>query len=264
MTDRLSRYEARTTGFMLALALLFIVVYGAPVVWSDMPPALRGSFEAVNWAIWAIFALDLIIRTGLSEQKLRYLAKHPIDVLVVLVPALRMLRVLRAFTAAQVLVTRSGQLSLLKSTQAIALATGLLILIGALAILDAERSVAGSTIETFGDALWWSLVTTTTVGYGDMVPESGVGRFVAAGLMLVGISLLGVVTATVASWFLGKARSAMEEDSEAEQRSTDRLAEKVAELEQRLAEIHTLLVSERDSASESSGGAGGGTGQAGS
>ncbi|MBA0124159.1 potassium channel family protein [Haloechinothrix sp. YIM 98757] len=245
MTDRLSRYEARTTSVLLALALAFIVVYGVPVIRPDLPEALRTAFAVANWAIWAAFALDLIIRTSLSDNRLLYLAQHPVDVLVVLVPALRMLRVLRAFTAAQVLITRSGQLSLLRTTQAIALATSLLVFIGALALLDAERGAPGSTVENLGDALWWSLVTVTTVGYGDVVPVTGMGRVVAAGLMLVGISLLGVVTAMVASWFLGHNRSALEEQGSAQRESSAQLEEKVADLEQRLEDIHGLLVQQR-------------------
>ncbi len=50
--------------------------------------------------------------------------------------------------------------------------------------------------------MWWALVTITTVGYGDMTPTTAIGRFIAAGLMIAGIALLGVVTATLASWLV--------------------------------------------------------------
>lgn len=71
-----------------------------------------------------------------------------------------------------------------------------------LAILDAERNQPNANITTFGDALWWAMTTITTVGYRDRFPVTGAGRFVAAGLMVAGIALLGVVTATVAAWFV--------------------------------------------------------------
>lgn len=76
--------------------------------------------------------------------------------------------------------------------------TGLVIFCAALTVLDAERGHGGN-IQTFGDALWWAIVTMSTVGYGDKFPVTTEGRFVGVGLMLAGIALLGIVTASVAS-----------------------------------------------------------------
>ncbi|WP_260412610.1 potassium channel family protein [Alkalihalobacillus sp. TS-13] len=55
--------------------------------------------------------------------------------------------------------------------------------------------------ESFEDALWWSIVTLTTVGYGDLYPVTTVGRLIASFLMFVGIGLIGVITGMVASFF---------------------------------------------------------------
>ena len=71
-----------------------------------------------------------------------------------------------------------------------------------LAILEAERGQPHSEINTFGDALWWAMTTVTTVGYGDLSPVTATGRMVAVALMLAGITLLGIVTATLASWIV--------------------------------------------------------------
>ena len=79
-------------------------------------------------------------------------------------------------------------------------ATVLTVFIAALAVLDAEQGTGA--IRTFGDALWWAFVTITTVGYGDLYPVTPLGRIVAAGLMVGGIALIGVVTATLASWIV--------------------------------------------------------------
>ena len=70
-------------------------------------------------------------------------------------------------------------------------------MVGALAILDAERGNSGP-IQSFGDAVWRALTTISTIGYGDMYPVTLLGRFVAVGLMVCGIGVLGVVTAVFA------------------------------------------------------------------
>jgi voltage-gated potassium channel len=69
-------------------------------------------------------------------------------------------------------------------------------------MLDAERGDPEANITNFPDALWWGMTTISTVGYGDQFPVTGEGRLIAVGLMLAGIALLGVVTATIASWFV--------------------------------------------------------------
>ncbi|WP_251023733.1 ion channel [Arthrobacter sp. ISL-65] len=73
---------------------------------------------------------------------------------------------------------------------------------GALAVLDVEANAPGSNLTSNGDALWWAMTTITTVGYGDHYPVTVMGRCVAAGLMIGGVAVLGVVTASVASWMV--------------------------------------------------------------
>jgi voltage-gated potassium channel len=85
-----------------------------------------------------------------------------------------------------------------------------LLLVASLAVLDAERGAKGATINTFGDAAWWAFTTVTTVGYGDRYPITGQGRLIAGGLMLAGIALLGIVTASLASWLIDKVRDVEE------------------------------------------------------
>ncbi|MEJ7650121.1 MAG: potassium channel family protein [Nakamurella sp.] len=74
--------------------------------------------------------------------------------------------------------------------------------LGALAILDVEQLAPDANIRSFGDALWWASTTVTTVGYGDRFPVTTQGRFVAVGLMLVGLAVVGVITASVAAWLI--------------------------------------------------------------
>jgi voltage-gated potassium channel len=191
---------------MTSLALAFLGVYAVAVLATSFPRWLTETADWLNRAIWLALAVDLAVRLYLAENRVRWVLRHPIDVASVALPMLRPLRVLRAFTAGQSLLNRRG--GLLRTGQAVLLSAGLLIVVGALAELDAERDVPGASIVTFGDALWWAITTVTTVGYGDLYPVSGTGRVVAAALMVVGISVLGVVTASVAAWFVQMAEQA--------------------------------------------------------
>jgi voltage-gated potassium channel len=76
------------------------------------------------------------------------------------------------------------------------------VLLGAIAVLDAEQDAKGANITTFGDAIWWACTTVTTVGYGDRYPVTTEGRMIAVLLMVVGIGTLGAITASVAAWMV--------------------------------------------------------------
>lgn len=221
---RLDRYEARTGVPLVALSLAFLVVYAIPILQPDAPSWVLRTCEVANVSIWIVFAIDLVVRARLSGQAKRYLARHPIDVALVALPVLRPLRALRIFTAGNVLIGRGKRLDLGGIFTAVAGAGILLIIIGALASLEAERDADGANIRTFGDAVWWAGTTITTVGYGDRYPVTATGRMVAFALMLMGISLLGVITAAVAAWFVenigsGRAREQALRDEVADLRA---------------------------------------------
>ena len=203
-TVRLESYEDRTSVLMVVLALVYLGVFTAQVLIYPMPVGPARLLNVVAYAIWAAFAVDLAIRVYLAPQHWAYLARHPIDVMAVAVPAFRSLRVLRVITAGQWLIRRGARLAAGRTAVAITVAVALLAYLGALAVLDAERGAPGATIENFGDAIWWSFVTMSTVGYGDAFPVTGQGQLVAVGMMLVGIGLLGVVSATLASGFIAR------------------------------------------------------------
>jgi voltage-gated potassium channel len=78
----------------------------------------------------------------------------------------------------------------------------LLVSVATLAVLQAERGHPDAHITDFGQAVWWAITTITTVGYGDMYPVTTTGRVIAALLMIGGISLVGSITATIASWIV--------------------------------------------------------------
>ena len=119
----------------------------------------------------------------------------------------------------------------------------LLIFTSALATLDAERHEPGTSIRTFGQALWWALTTITTIGYGDTVPVSTEGRFIAALLMIGGVALIGVVTATLASWIVSLVEEENAEQEAATQAQVADLQQQISDLSERI----DRLLAERDS-----------------
>jgi voltage-gated potassium channel len=147
-------------------------------------------------------------------------------VITLVVPMLRPVRALRAVVAVNVLVRRGRAFTRGRVVVSVVAAVGVTGFVAAVAMLDAERDNPEANIKSFGDAAWWALTTATTVGYGERYPTTTEGRFVAAGLMLVGVALLGVVTAALASWFVDK----VSEVRAAEERTEDRVDELVAEV----------------------------------
>jgi voltage-gated potassium channel Kch len=101
-----------------------------------------------------------------------------------------------------------------------------------------EKNAPQSNIHSYHDALWWAVVTVTTVGYGDRFPVSEGGRAVAVVLMLVGIGLIGVLTATVASFFVQEHTDANKDLLKA---SHEDLGARLDEIAGRLTRIETLL-----------------------
>ena len=189
---------------MLLLALAFLVAYAWPVLDPNLDPDLSTSLIVLSWGVWAAFAADFAVRLWLAEDRWPYARRHWYDVALVGLPMLRPLRLLRLLALARVL-NRSvaGSLVGQVSTYVVGVAV-IAVGLGAIAMLDAEQDARGANITTFGDALWWAATTVTTVGYGDRFPVTTQGRLMAVALMIVGIAMVGAVTASVAAWMVSQ------------------------------------------------------------
>ena len=193
---RRHRWEQRAEWPLTAAALLFLAAYAAPIIEPDLP---SDAVRIASWIVagtWALFAIDYFVRLALATRRWRFVRRHPLDLAVVALPLLRLLTLLS-------FVNRRARSSLRGRVIAyVAGLTTLVLLLASFAVLDAERGREGANITDFGDALWWSATTVTTVGYGDRFPVTGTGRLIAVAVMLAGIALLGVVTAAFASWLI--------------------------------------------------------------
>lgn len=198
----LQRWERRLEVPLLLLAVAFLVAYAWPVLDPRLNRTVLDWLNVLSWTVWAAFAVDFAVRLALAEERKSYAVRHWYDLALIALPMLRPLRLLRLLAFARVLNrTAVGGLAGRVTTYVLGAAV-MSVVLGAVAMLDAEQDATGANIKTFGDALWWAATTVTTVGYGDRYPVTMTGRFVAVALMMMGIALVGAVTAAVASWFI--------------------------------------------------------------
>ncbi|TCR13884.1 voltage-gated potassium channel [Streptomyces sp. BK205] len=199
---RLTLWEQRTEIMLAVASMAFLVAYAVRVLVPDLPQAALDLCLAVTLAAWALFAVDYGVRWRLSGQGRRFVRRHLLDTVVLILPLLRPLRIVKVYETVQ---RRHGQPRLPLHGRVMAysgLSTLLLGFTGALAVFQQERDAPGTTMPTFGDAVWWTCATLTTVGYGDVAPVTPLGRLIAVGVMMIGLALLAAVTGTFASWLL--------------------------------------------------------------
>ncbi|GAA1919340.1 potassium channel family protein [Nocardioides marmoribigeumensis] len=232
---RRHRWEDLTTWPLMLAALVFLVAYAWPILDPTLPTAVDRLAAVVMRGTWLVFLTDYVVRLRLAHDRPAFVRHHPLDLLSVAVPVLRPLQLLRVVTVLDRAIGR--RLGSRVAMYAVAVTTAAVGL-GALAILDAERDAPGATITSFGDALWWAWATVTTVGYGDRYPVTTAGRGVAAVLMLCGIALLGLVTASLASFLVDRYQDEDEEEDQA--RDDARFAALHDELRELRAEIRAL------------------------
>lgn len=234
---RIAAWNSRLDWPLTGLAVLFLGLYAWDVLDTTKPPAVVGAIDLALGVIWALFALDYLVRLALARRRLRFVRTHLLDLAVLLLPMFRQLRVLRVVTVISVLNRQLRDDFRGRVTVYVAGTVALVGLVASLAVLDAERDAPDSSITTFGGAVWWSLTTISTVGYGDRYPVTVEGRIVASALMIAGIALLGVVTASIASWFVEHLRQSSERteaEIDANEQKIDLLLEEVRRLSARL------------------------------
>lgn len=234
---RIAAWDRRVDWPLTGLAVVFLAVYTWQVLQRSLSPGAHEALDVVLTVVWVLLGVDYLVRIALARRRWRYVGTHVLDLLILLLPVLRPLRALRVVTVIGVL---NRQLRDDFRGRVAVYVVGTVTLVGfvsALGVLDAERDAPGATITTFGEALWWTITTISTVGYGDRYPVTFEGRVVAATLMIAGIALLGVVTASIASWFLANIRSTA---AEAARITEDELRATSAQLTEVLAELRAV------------------------
>jgi voltage-gated potassium channel len=229
------RFEPLILG--LALLVLPVVLIEA----SDAGEPWKLGATLANWLIWVGFTLELLFVAAVAPRRRAALRAHLLDVVIVVMtvpfaPALlaslrlarlfrlvRLVRVAalgaRALQAERVLTSRQG-------FRYAALLTGFLVVVAGVTMSTADA-------KEFPNAwlgLWWAITTITTVGYGDVVPHSTIGRVLASVLMIAGIGFLSLLTATIASSFVAADTAEPEESAEEMRVALERIEQKLDRL----------------------------------
>ncbi len=188
----------------LILSLVYTITFVYPIYWYPVGSSVKSLCSILNYVSWAAFAVDYLVQMKLAPDNKKYFKTHLLELILVVVPFFRPLRALRALIFTTQASVRS-KLTLIKSIPLVMTAAALLmIIIMGAAILDIERSAPGSNIHTPMDALWWGLVTITTIGYGDKFPVTTEGRLIAGVLIVFGVAMISTITASFAAWILSQ------------------------------------------------------------
>jgi voltage-gated potassium channel len=229
----LQRWERHAEWPLAAAALLFLGVFSVQVLVRPQGHEAH-ILWAVDWTIWGVFILDYVARLCLASNRWRWFLHHLLDFTIVALPLLRPLRLLRLLVLIELLQRAVGDA--FRGRIVVYTVSGVLLLIytASLAVFDKERYLPRATINSFGKALWWSITTVTTVGYGDVYPVTNTGRVIAVLLMIGGISLVGVVTAALASWIIERVAEEETASQVATAAHIDELRSEIRELAQEL------------------------------
>ncbi len=250
-TGGYTRWVRATNLPLIGLAVVFLVVLVLPLVDPDISVTTERVLDATSTLIWAAFVVDYVVRLFLAPRRWPFVRSHILDLLVIVLPLLRPLRALRLIRLLQLLslggrVALSGRRTLRQRVVLYVSGTAsVMIFVAAAAMVVVERAHPDSNIKTFPDALWWAATTVTTVGYGDRYPVTAMGRLVATGLMIVGIALLGVITASVAAWFVGNLQAVREDVEDTVSEETTQVLAALAAVNARLERLEQQLTDGR-------------------
>ncbi len=203
--------------FILGVSILSVVNLLLVGVFRN--PHLDQVFVIMDALLTFVFLLDLTRRLMVADDRKRYLTTGYgwIDVIAAF-PILRILRVLRIVRMIRVMQRLGGPLTAIKAFFSNRAAGGLLSVLlvailvlefGSLGILYVEDGAPNSSIHTASDAIWYLLVTMSTVGYGDHYPTTDLGRLIGSFIIIVGVGVFGTLTGFLANAFLAPSEVAV-------------------------------------------------------
>jgi voltage-gated potassium channel len=196
----LERFDARMRLPIIVSAILPLVVVPESGDWLGV---------VVGIVTWLVFLVDLVVQSRHRERYVRTgLGRFDLFVVIATAPwfllpgahAGAFVVLLRLARLARLMLVSKGAHRLFDRLGRVAAVAGGVVVLGSLVAYYAEHPT-NPEFATVGDALWWGIVTLTTVGYGDIVPQTPTGRWAAVVIMITGIAVLGLLAGALASFF---------------------------------------------------------------
>lgn len=233
--------------YVLFMAYVGMLAFVVAAVYYLLPgrPIIHDTLRLLDTLFALIFLLDFFIRVAHAPDRRDYLLHWGWFDLLTGIPGWPFLRLLRAIRlrhlrrrlAEAPTLLEEGRARLAQSTFLIISGLGLLILtFGTIAITWFEADAPGATITTAGDALWWALVTVSTVGYGDLTPVTPQGRVIGSFMIILGVALFTVMTSLLATVFIAGRSPAEAGETPDQAAALQALSERIAALEALLRE----------------------------
>jgi voltage-gated potassium channel len=214
MNEDLAKKELNLFNIIILVLSLYVLISLIVTTFFVLSDEVTVLLNYVDNLICIIFLVDFAIRFKKANNKLVFMKWGWID-LISSIPyidflragrvlrLIRLIRVFRAFKATKLIFEHINRNKKQSALTSVALISFLMVIFSSIAILQFEKDV-NSNIKTAEDAIWWSYVTITTVGYGDKFPITTEGRIIGAVLMTMGVGIFGTFTALVSSWFIEK------------------------------------------------------------
>ncbi len=246
-TEATSRSERIARWFEVPLLVAALLAIPVIVVQESNPGGPWEVLAAVlDWVIWGAFVLQLVVMLAIVPDRRRWLADHPLEVLIVLLtppflPAtLKVARVLPVVRAVWLLVLAHRALGLfsLQGMRYVALLAFVIVVGGGtlFAAVEPEQNLS------IWDGLWWATETVTTVAYGDIYPETTAGRIVATVVMTTGVGFVALLTGSFAQRFL---RGGNQHETPGQTSTEAEMMRRIDEMAAQIADLHRALREER-------------------
>ena len=212
MNEDLAKKELNLFNIIILVLSLYVLISLIVTTFFVLSDEVTVLLNYVDNVICIIFLVDFAIRFKKANNKLVFMKWGWID-LISSIPyidflragrvlrLIRLIRVFRAFKATKLIFEHINRNKKQSALTSVALISFLMVIFSSIAILQFGKDV-NSNIKTAEDAIWWSYVTITTVGYGDKFPITTEGRIIGAVLMTMGVGIFGTFTALVSSWFI--------------------------------------------------------------
>ena len=208
--------KLRFLDILIIVLSVYVLIALIIDVFLKLPPEISRVLMIIDDGICVIFLIDFVNRFVRAGNKLRFMRWGWID-LISSIPYIavlragrlfrlvRLLRVLRAFRSTRILIHHIFKSKVKGTMTAVGIITVLIIIFSSISILIVETAPE-SNIKSAEDAVWWTVVTVTTVGYGDKYPVTTEGRIIGIVVMIAGVGLIGTYTGFIASLFVGENR----------------------------------------------------------